>query len=52
MVKVAVVEGDGIGHEVIPVARDLLEAVRPDLEFFDVEVGYGRWERTGSACDE
>lgn len=52
MVKVAVVEGDGIGHEVIPVARDLLEVVRPDLEFFDVEVGYGRWERTGSACDE
>ena len=52
MVKVAVVEGDGIGHEVVPVARDILAAVRPDIEFFDVEVGYGRWERTGSACGE
>ncbi len=47
MVKVAVVEGDGIGREVVPVARDILAAVRPDIEFFDVEVGYGRWERTG-----
>jgi len=52
MVKVAVVEGDGIGHEVVPVARDILAAVRPDFEFFDVEVGYGLWERTGCACGE
>jgi Isocitrate/isopropylmalate dehydrogenase len=50
--KVAVVEGDGIGHEVVPVAREILAAVRPDFEFFDVEVGYGLWERTGSACGE
>ena len=52
MVKVAVVEGDGIGHEVVPIARDILAAVRPDFELFDVEMGYGRWERTGSACGE
>jgi|GEM_PF-1671738 len=52
MVKVAIVEGDGIGHEVIPVARDILAALRPDFEFFDVEVGYGVWERTGCACGE
>ena len=52
MTGIAVVEGDGIGHEVVPVAREILAAVRPDLEFFEVEVGYGRWERTGSACDE
>ncbi|HQP72181.1 MAG TPA: isocitrate/isopropylmalate family dehydrogenase, partial [Methanoculleus sp.] len=52
MTGIAVVEGDGIGHEVVPVARKILAAVRPDLEFFEVEVGYGRWERTGSACDE
>jgi methanogen homoisocitrate dehydrogenase len=47
--RIAVVEGDGIGQEVIPVAREILGAVRPDLEFFPVEVGYGRWERTGEA---
>lgn len=49
MARIAVVEGDGIGKEVIPVAREILAAVRPDLEFFPVEVGYGRWERTGEA---
>jgi methanogen homoisocitrate dehydrogenase len=47
--RIAVIEGDGIGKEVIPVAREILAAVRPDLEFFAVEVGYGRWERTGEA---
>jgi len=52
VVKVAVAEGDGIGHEVVPVARAILAAVRPDLEFFDVEVGYGRWERKGEAITE
>jgi len=49
--KVAVVEGDGIGREVIPVARRVLETIRPDLDYFPVEVGYGKWARTGSACD-
>ncbi len=49
MPRIAVVEGDGIGREVIPVAREILAAVRPDLGFFPVEVGYGRWERTGEA---
>jgi methanogen homoisocitrate dehydrogenase len=49
MTRVAIIEGDGIGKEVIPVAREVLAAVRPDLEFFPVEVGYSRWERTGEA---
>jgi methanogen homoisocitrate dehydrogenase len=50
--KVAVVEGDGIGHEVIPPARKLLETLRPDFEFFPVEVGYGKWVRTGRAVTD
>lgn len=49
MSRIAIIEGDGIGREVIPVARRVLEGVRPDLEFFSVEVGFGRWERTGEA---
>jgi methanogen homoisocitrate dehydrogenase len=49
MPEIAVIEGDGIGKEVIPVAKRVLETVRPDLGFFPVEVGYGRWERTGEA---
>ena len=47
--KIAVVEGDGIGKEVIPIAVDILALLRPDIEFFPVEVGYGRWEKTGTA---
>jgi methanogen homoisocitrate dehydrogenase len=52
MVKVrhiAVVCGDGIGQEVIPIAREVLSCLHPEFEFFPVEVGYGRWKRTGEA---
>jgi methanogen homoisocitrate dehydrogenase len=50
MTRVAVVEGDGIGHEVIPVARAALEHLHPEYEFFDVDVGYSQWEKTGCPC--
>lgn len=52
IVKIAVVEGDGIGHEVIPPTRDLLGILRPDFEFIPVDVGYGKWERTGQAMSD
>ena len=50
MTTIAIVEGDGIGHEVIPVARSVLEILHPEYEFFPVDVGYGMWERTGCPC--
>ncbi|MCL7414854.1 MAG: isocitrate/isopropylmalate dehydrogenase family protein [ANME-2 cluster archaeon] len=50
--KVAVIEGDGIGHEVIPPAVDVLKAVGLDFNNVPVEVGYGKWERTGHAIDD
>jgi methanogen homoisocitrate dehydrogenase len=50
MTRIAVVEGDGIGHEVIPVARDVLATLHPEFEYFAVDVGYGMWERTGCPC--
>jgi methanogen homoisocitrate dehydrogenase len=50
MTRIAVVEGDGIGHEVIPVARSVLELLHPDYDYFPVDVGYGMWERTGCPC--
>lgn len=52
MIKIAIVEGDGIGHEVIPVARRVLELLHPEYEYFGVNVGYGRWERTGCPCSD
>src|SRR5512136_815377 len=50
MTRIAIVEGDGIGHEVIPVARDVLTLLHPEYEFFSVDVGYHRWEQTGCPC--
>jgi methanogen homoisocitrate dehydrogenase len=50
MTRIAIVEGDGIGHEVIPVAQNVLELLHPEFEYFPVEVGYHRWEMTGCPC--
>jgi methanogen homoisocitrate dehydrogenase len=50
MTRIAIVEGDGIGHEVIPVARSALELLHPEYDYFPVDVGYGTWERTGCPC--
>jgi methanogen homoisocitrate dehydrogenase len=50
MTRIAIVEGDGIGHEVIPVAQRALELLHPEYEFFPVDVGYHRWEQTGCPC--
>lgn len=50
MTRIAIVEGDGIGHEVIPVAKDVLALLHPEYEFFSVDVGYHRWEQTGCPC--
>jgi methanogen homoisocitrate dehydrogenase len=37
---------------VIPVALRVLELLHPEYEYFDVDVGYGRWERTGCPCTD
>jgi methanogen homoisocitrate dehydrogenase len=50
MTRIAVVEGDGIGHEVIPVAKKVLELLHPEYEYFPVDVGYAKWEQTGCPC--
>lgn len=50
--RIAITPGDGIGKEVIPVARRILEMLLPDAEFFDVELGYEKWRRTGAACTD
>jgi methanogen homoisocitrate dehydrogenase len=47
--RVAVIEGDGIGHEVVPVALEVLKTFRPGLEYIPVEAGCARFERTGEA---
>ncbi|KUK99020.1 MAG: Isocitrate/isopropylmalate dehydrogenase [Methanomicrobiales archaeon 53_19] len=47
--RVAIVPGDGIGREVVPVAEDVLRRLHPEWEYFPVELGFGRWERCGAA---
>ncbi|ACL17444.1 isocitrate/isopropylmalate dehydrogenase family protein [Methanosphaerula palustris] len=49
MTTIAVVEGDGIGREVVPAAVTVLSTINPDWEWVPVEVGYARWQRTGSS---
>ncbi|OPY51804.1 MAG: Isocitrate--homoisocitrate dehydrogenase [Methanosaeta sp. PtaU1.Bin060] len=50
--KVAVIPGDGIGPEVVKSALDVLKAAGADFESVPVEIGYGRWKRTGQALSE
>ncbi len=50
MTRIAIVKGDGIGHEVIPVAKKVLDLLHPEYEYFSVDVGYHRWEQTGCPC--
>jgi len=50
MTRIAIVEGDGIGHEVIPVAEAVLELLHPEYEYFAIDVGFHRWEQTGCPC--
>jgi methanogen homoisocitrate dehydrogenase len=50
MTRIAIVEGDGIGHEVIPEAKKVLELLHPEYDYFSVDVGYHRWEQTGCPC--
>lgn len=50
--KIAIVEGDGIGKEVIPAAIAVLDALGIGTEKVYVELGYGKWERTGHAIND
>lgn len=50
--RLAIVEGDGIGKEVIPAAVEVLDALGLDVDKVPVELGYGKWERTGQAITE
>jgi len=50
--KLAVIEGDGIGREVIPAAVKVLDAFGLEIEKVPLELGYARWQRTGTSISE
>jgi 3-isopropylmalate dehydrogenase len=50
--QIAVIEGDGIGQEVIPAAIAVLESLDLDLEFVEGEAGDAVKEATGEALPQ
>jgi homoisocitrate dehydrogenase len=47
--RLALLPGDGIGPEVVAVARRALENLLPEALLVELEVGWGAFERTGAA---
>ncbi len=47
--SITLINGDGIGAEVIPAARQALEALGLGLTFQEAEAGFGTFERYGDA---
>lgn len=52
MWKLCMIEGDGIGHEVIPAAAEVLQAVLPDVEIFKADAGWDCFQETGSSLPD
>ncbi|KAI9732702.1 MAG: homoisocitrate dehydrogenase [Claussenomyces sp. TS43310] len=54
--RIGLIPGDGIGKEVIPAGRRILEALPASLklkfEFTDLEAGFEAFEKTGAALPE
>jgi homoisocitrate dehydrogenase len=51
--RLVVIPGDGIGHEVVPAAVEVLRSVVPDLETVPAEAGWACFEKHGvSVPDE
>ncbi len=47
--RIALIPGDGIGREVIPAARRVLEATGLPLDFVELEAGWETFQSTGTA---
>ncbi|MEA3407368.1 MAG: isocitrate/isopropylmalate dehydrogenase family protein [Chloroflexota bacterium] len=50
--QVCLVEGDGIGHEVVPAGKRLLEATGLPFTFTEAEAGWATFQRQGTALPE
>jgi homoisocitrate dehydrogenase len=49
---ICLIEGDGIGHEVVPAGRRLLEALGLELRFVTAEAGWDTFQRRGTALPD
>ncbi len=50
--RITLIEGDGIGHEVIPAARRVLEATGLTFEFIEAEAGWETFQKYGTSVPE
>lgn len=50
--RIVLINGDGIGKEVIPAARKVLEALNLPLEFVEAQAGFETFEQTGTALPQ
>lgn len=50
--KLCVIPGDGIGHEVVPVAVGVLQAVLPGLQLVFADAGWETFRRQGKALPD
>ena len=50
--RIALIEGDGIGHEVIPAARRVLDAAGFDAEYIDAQAGYEYFLEHGTSTPD
>jgi homoisocitrate dehydrogenase len=50
--KVCVIQGDGIGQEVVPAALQVLQAITSNIEISTAQAGWEVFEQTGEALPE
>jgi 3-isopropylmalate dehydrogenase len=50
--QIAIIPGDGIGKEVVPAAREVLEAAEPNFNFEEAEAGDAVKKETGEALPQ
>jgi homoisocitrate dehydrogenase len=50
--RIALIPGDGIGQEVVPAARQVLDALKLPLEFIELAAGWGTFQQQGTALPE
>lgn len=50
--KILLIEGDGIGHEVIPAAKLVLDATGLEIEYDHADAGWETFERIGTSVPE
>ena len=50
--ELCVIEGDGVGHEVVPAATQVLKTVFPDLTIREARAGWDFFQETGIPIEE